>query len=316
MSHRSFRYVLFLYTTQNRTQGNCRTIKFELQALSDRKKRDDKELNMSVSILKDQLGRIDELMDKSKEERALDAKLIYEGKDKILEKIRRSLRDNARLEKRLKELEESFVKEARVKRRSELIKLERKMSSSVDEKNTKVLDFRIKARKSRERLNSMEYKLSTRCTSLKTLSSKIRELKENVRKEKALTSQELSKLRRKVLEQSVRLHRDVKRAIASGNTIRLRIRAQILKELGEIRRVFRTHRARVLRNLERERMRLMSVLSSSLHIKASEREDDLRHAIELRRQSYARAQKESEELKSLLKNEMIKLDQSLSNNTS
>ena len=90
------------------------------QVLSETKKRDDKEINMSLSILKDHLRRIDELIDKSFEERARDAKLIYEGKDKILEQIRRALRDNARLEKRLKELEDSFMKEARVKRRNEL----------------------------------------------------------------------------------------------------------------------------------------------------------------------------------------------------
>ena len=39
-----------------------------VSVLSETKKRDDKEINMSLSILKDHLTRIDELMDKSREE--------------------------------------------------------------------------------------------------------------------------------------------------------------------------------------------------------------------------------------------------------
>lgn len=285
-----------------------------VSVLSETKKRDDKEINMSLSILKDHLTRIDELMDKSREERARDAKLIYEGKDKILEQIRRALRDNARLEKRLKELEDSFMKEARVKRRNELAQLESSSSSyGAEEKSSLVRDWRIKARKSRERLESTEYKLSTRCSNLKSLSSKMRQLKENVKQEKSSTSEELSMLRSKVLKQSVLLHRDVKRAITSGHNVRLRIRAQILKEVAEIRSNFRTRRARVLRNLERERMRLMSGLSSSLKIKNSERKGDLKLALDARRRSYARTQKESEDLKSALQEELQKLDQSLNN---
>ena len=283
-----------------------------VSVLSETKKRDDKEINMSLSILKDHLIRIDELMDKSREERARDAKLIYEGKDKILEQIRRALRDNARLEKRLKELEDSFMKEARVKRRNELAQLVSSSSSyGAEEKSSLVRDWRIKARKSRERLESTEYKLSTRCSNLKSLSSKMRQLKENVKQEKSSTSEELSMLRSKVLKQSALLHRDVKRAITSGHNVRLRIRAQILKEVAEIRSNFRTRRARVLRNLERERMRLMSGLSSSLKIKNSERKGDLKLALDARRRSYARTQKESEDLKSALQEELQKLDQSL-----
>jgi len=286
------------------------------QVLSETKKRDDKEINMSLSILKDHLRRIDELIDKSFEERARDAKLIYEGKDKILEHIRRALRDNARLEKRLKELEDSFMKEARVKRRNELARLESSSSSSsssygAEEKSSLVRDMRIKARRSRERLESTEYKLSTRCSNLKSLSSKMRQLKENVKQEKRSTSEELSTLRSKVLKQSVYLHRDVQRAITSGQNVRLRIRAQILKEIAEIRSNFRTRRARVLRNLERERMRLMSGLSSSLKIKNSNRKGDLKLALDARRRSYAKTQKESEDLKNALQEELKKLDRSL-----
>ena len=282
------------------------------QVLSETKKRDDKEINMSLSILKDHLRRIDELIDKSFEERARDAKLIYEGKDKILEHIRRALRDNARLEKRLKELEDSFMKEARVKRRNELAQLEGSSSSyGAEEKSSLVRDMRIKARRSRERLESTEYKLSTRCSNLKSLSSKMRQLKENVKQEKRSTSEELSTLRSKVLKQSVYLHRDVQRAITSGQNVRLRIRAQILKEIAEIRSNFRTRRARVLRNLERERMRLMSGLSSSLKIKNSNRKGDLKLALDARRRSYAKTQKESEDLKNALQEELKKLDRSL-----
>ena len=283
-----------------------------VSVLSETKKRDDKEINMSLSILKDHLRRIDELIDKSFEERARDAKLIYEGKDKILEQIRRALRDNARLEKRLKELEDSFMKEARVKRRNELAQLVSSSSSyGAEEKSSLVRDMRIKARRSRERLESTEYKLSTRCSNLKSLSSKMRQLKENVKQEKRSTSEELSTLRSKVLKQSVYLHRDVQRAITSGQNVRLRIRAQILKEIAEIRSNFRTRRARVLRNLERERMRLMSGLSSSLKIKNSNRKGDLKLALDARRRSYAKTQKESEDLKNALQEELKKLDRSL-----
>jgi len=287
---------------------------------NDTGKRNQEDVNMSISILKDHSRRLDTLIDKSREERARDAKFVYESKDKIFEQIRRSLRDNARLEKRSKELELKFMKEVKDDRIRELNAFQQATSSTTTTEQSSGRYWRLKLRNTRERVRSLEYKLSTRCTNLKTLSTKINELKRKVKSEKASTLRQLYTIRRNVFEQSVRLHRNVKHAIANGDSTRLKIRALVLKDLTMLRRTFRRRRAGVLRNLERERIRVMRIVRSNLRGGVDEvtseeenrRSADLRRALNARKKSYIKTQNESEALKLALEKELGRLDKSLS----